>query len=640
METTSFILALGKTLPASCLQGFTVYLVLQLLFLADKKSTPLVKFNCYYVANWLLFAGFMSTFFHYYQPIADASFINDFSPTKTTGNFQTTILKPDLWFKLSFWVKHYAYIITCFYLVGLTCCVLKLSLGIVKISFFRNNRHLKLDENLTQTCIRSSSNFRLIKTASVYLSDKVFVPLTLGFIKPIIVFPIALINQLSAAQTEAILLHELAHIKRNDYLLNILLCIVQSFLFFNPAIWLMQREINKYREQCCDDLVLDQTQNQLAYARALLLIEQYRSNTLNLTLASNGKKYNLLNRIKRITNMKTNETSPQNKLVLLLLAIITIGLTVAWNMPVKKVSKNSIINRSSDFNRIKIALNPFEVKFSDDKILPFYKARNVSMNKVIADTIYVDYQSRKKPSQKLSFQDKEIYYNLSADTSIKSKNKFKIVLEDSVGNKREYNSIEELPADARKDFLKENENTNKLGLFNNNFNDTSNYALVRKYYNSPEWKKKEDAINKMGRDVDNYYNSPEWKKKMSDIKIYGEKLRKQINSPEWKKQQEELRKQDEKLRKQMNNPEFKKQMEDIKVQSEEIQKQFNSPEWKKQMADIEKQGEEIRKQFNSPEWKKQMKESIDSAQKNWKNSSDYQPRPGSKLRYIKPEQLH
>ena len=596
METTPFILALGKTLPASCLQGFTVYLVLQLLFLADKKSTPLVKFNCYYVANWLLFAGFISTFFHYYQPIADASFINDFSPTKTTGNFQTTILKPDLWFKLSFWVKHYAYIITCFYLVGLTFCVLKLSLGIVKISFFRNNQHLKLDENLTQTCIRSSSNFRLIKTASVYLSDKVCVPLTLGFIKPIIVFPIALINQLSAAQTEAILLHELAHIKRNDYLLNILLCIVQSFLFFNPAIWLMQREINKYREQCCDDLVLGNTQHKIAYARALLLIEQYRSHTLNLTLASNGKKYTLLNRIKRITNMKTNETSPQNKLVLLLLAITTIGLTVAWNMPIKKVSKNSIINRSSDFNRVKTALNPFEVKFSDDKILPFYKPSNVSINKVIADTIYVDYQSRKKPTQKLSFQDKEIYYNLSADTSIKSKNKFKIVLEDSIGNKKEYNSINELPKADQKELLKQ--------YWKDDQSDGS------KYYNSRMDTNEIASIKK-------YYNSQEWKKQMSDIKKQGEEIRKQFNSPQWKKQ-----------------------MADIKKQGEEIRKQFNSPKWKKQMADIEKQGEEIRKQFNSPEWKKQMEKSIDSARQNWKNSSDYQPRPGSKLRYIKPEQLH
>lgn len=582
METNQFILALSKTLPESCLQGAVVYVLLQLLFLGYKRSTPSLKFNFYYAANLCLFAGFVLTFFHHYQQIQVNAFDPKLLPDKVGNNISTVISKPNLWLQFSFWTSHYAYLITGSYLIGLLFCMLKLTIGLINISWFRNNKNLKLDSYLSNISNQLNSNFRLIKTVSVYLSDKICVPLTLGFIKPIIVFPIALINQLSAEQTEAILLHELAHIKRNDYLLNMLLCIVQSFLFFNPAIWLMEREINKYREQCCDDLVLDNTQHKIAYARALLLIEESRNTQLTLALASNGKKYTLLNRIKRITNMKINEPLPQNKFVVLLLAFIVIGISVAWNMPVKKALKSLAVHRLTNFSMVKTASNSSKVKLTADKMLLVHKSRNSSTNEMIADTINIEHQSKNKPSQKLSFQGKEIFYNLSADTSIKSKNKFKIVLEDSVGNKKEYNSIEELPQDAQKEFLKQNGKRNQLQGFNS-FDvkmDTSGIASIKKQFNSPEWKKQ-----------------------MADIRKQGQEIRKQFSSPEWKKQ-----------------------MADIRKQGEEIKKQFNSPQWKKQMLNIQIQSAQIKKHFNSPEWKKQMEKSIDSARKNWKNSNDYQPK--------------
>ncbi len=625
METNQFILALSKTLPESCLQGAVVYVLLQLLFLGYKKSTPSLKFNLYYAANLCLFAGFILTFFHHYQQIQVTSFNPNLLPDKVGNNISTVISKPNLWLQFSFWTSRYAYLITCSYLIGLLFCILKLIIGLININWFRNHKNLKLDSYLTNISNQLSSNFRLIKTVSVYLSDKIFVPLTLGFIKPIIVFPIALINQLSAEQTEAILLHELAHIKRNDYLLNMLLCIVQSFLFFNPVIWLMEREINKYREQCCDDLVLDNTQHKIAYARALLLIEENRSTNLTLALASNGKKYTLLNRIKRITNMKINEPSPQKKLVVSLLAFIVIGISVAWNMPVKKALKNLAVHRLTNFSMVKTASNSSKVKLPADKMLPVHKSHNSSINEMIADTINIEHQSRNKPSQKLSFQGKEIFYNLSADTSIKSKNKFKIVLEDSLGNKKEYNSINELPQDAQKEFLKENSKLNELQNFDFKFKfpDSNKfvYNFNNKFHSNPEWKKQTEEMRKQGeilrKQMQKQFNSPEWKKQMANIKIQGEEMRKQFNSPEFKKQMVDIKIQGEEIRKQFNSPEWKKQMEEIsKSVNEATTKYFNSPEWKKQQEDIRKQGEKLRKQFNSQKWKKQVEQIRKNSTKN------------------------
>ncbi len=568
METNQFILALSKTLPESCLQGLAVYLILQLLFYIDKRSTPSLKFNLYYTANLCLFAGFVLTFFHHYQQSQINAFYPKLLPDKIGNNIVTETSKPNLWLQFSFWTSRYAYLITCFYLIGLHFCMLKLTIGLININWFRNNKNLKLDNYLSNISNQLSSNFRLIKTVSVYLSDKICVPLTLGFIKPIIVFPIALINQLSAEQTEAILLHELAHIKRNDYLLNLLLGIVRSFLFFNPVVWLMEREINKYREQCCDDLVLDNTQHKIAYAHALLLIEESRNAQLTLTLASNGEKYTLLNRIKRITNMKINEPSPQNKLVLLLLAFIVIGISVAWNMPVKKTLKHLTVH-------------------------------NFKVIKEVSDSTHVEQFSNKtidypvhKSAKKSKPANRKFTVNSFTDTVIKSKNRFKIVLEDSTGNKKEYNSAEELPADAQKEFLKQNGNLNGLmelkdfPKMNMNFHfaDSNQFASIKKL----------------------------------------------SANPQWKKQAEEMRKLGEQMRLQFNNPQFKKQMENFRLQGEKMRLYYNSSEWKKQQEEMRKQGEALRKQFDSPQWKKQIEEStkksIDSARKNWKNSNDYQPK--------------
>ena len=586
METSLFILALSKTLPESCLQGIIVYLVLQLLLAVYKKSSSSFRFNLFYAASVLLFAGFVFNLFQHYNQIR-ASIFADTLMSNPSSNFAiTNTIKLGWWQQITFWTNHYAYTITGLYLIGLVFCVLRLMFGLINITWFRRDKHLQQHVVWAEKVKLLGTKFNLLKTVSIFLSNKIQVPLTIGFFKPIIVFPIALINQLSIQQTEAILLHELAHIKRADYMLNIVLSIIQSFLFFNPIIWLLSREINKYREQCCDDLVLDKTNNSIAYAQALFQIEQFRSSPLTLALAANGKKYTLLNRIKRITQMKTNDPSPQNKLIVLLLAITTIGISVAWNMPVKKAIKRTT---ATHFRVVKEALDTNKVEQFTNNVEQF------------ADNYKPVHQSHKK----IGLNNKIFIVNNFKDTVIKSKNKFKIVLEDSTGNKKEYNSIDELPANEQKEFLKENGKLNQFQDFNFAFKfpDSNKLAFNNKFYSSPQWKKQAEAMRKQGEALRKQFNSPEWKKQMADIKIQGEEIRKQFNSPEWKKQQEDIRKQGEEIQKQFNSPEWKKQMEDIRNQGEDIRKQFNSPEWKKQMEDLRKQDAKLNKQFNSKKWR-------------------------------------
>lgn len=171
------------------------------------------------------------------------------------------------------------------------------------------------------------------KKVQIWLSSLVDTPVTLGFFKPVILLPVAAVNHLSLKQAEAIILHELNHIRRNDYLVNLLIACVDVILFFNPFARLLTATIRKERENCCDDLVLQFSYEPQSYARALLTLEQNRINTSALALAATGKdKHFLLNRVKRILGNEPVSNPFNQKLVAYLLSALLIAF-IGWYNP-------------------------------------------------------------------------------------------------------------------------------------------------------------------------------------------------------------------------------------------------------------------------------------------------------------------
>lgn len=212
-------------------------------------------------------------------------------------------------------------------------------------SQYRYTRHVS-----TQAVHKLSPQFRMYvqqvavrmgikKDIKVWLSEIVDTPMTIGFWKPVILMPIASINGLSTQQVEAILLHELAHIRRNDYLVNLLIASIDIILFFNPFSRLFIRTIKKERENSCDDLVLQFQYNAHAYASALLMIEQKRVMKVALGMAATGKNNRmLLDRVKRILNQPVS-TRYNNRMVAHLFAGALIAL-IAWSNPGTVIVKN------------------------------------------------------------------------------------------------------------------------------------------------------------------------------------------------------------------------------------------------------------------------------------------------------------
>jgi bla regulator protein BlaR1 len=136
----------------------------------------------------------------------------------------------------------------------------------------------------------AAKSLNITQKVTVGLSHMVDVPCIVGFLKPVILLPITLSTYLEAEEIEAILMHELAHIKRNDYLINLLQQVITTLLFFNPCVLLINKIIGEERENSCDDLVVDSTKAPVIYAKALFKLEQSRQNQVTVSAGCNWQK--------------------------------------------------------------------------------------------------------------------------------------------------------------------------------------------------------------------------------------------------------------------------------------------------------------------------------------------------------------
>jgi hypothetical protein len=157
--------------------------------------------------------------------------------------------------------------------------------------------------------------------------------MVVGVLRPMILLPITIADDLGAAGLEAILLHELAHISRADFLINLFQSIIETLLFFNPFAWRISAAIRREREHCCDDLVVAQISQPLTYARALVSLAGRQQEVPGMALGATGSRPLLLNRIKRIIEMKKHPIRYGQIVAACSLAAIFITISIACFTP-------------------------------------------------------------------------------------------------------------------------------------------------------------------------------------------------------------------------------------------------------------------------------------------------------------------
>ena len=109
----------------------------------------------------------------------------------------------------------------------------------------------------------------LARRIQVVVTERLTSPAVMGLLAPVLILPLSLVTTLPPGQLQLILLHELAHIRRGDYLVNLCQLLAESLLFFNPAVWWISRQIRQEREACCDAMAIAQAGERLQYARTL-----------------------------------------------------------------------------------------------------------------------------------------------------------------------------------------------------------------------------------------------------------------------------------------------------------------------------------------------------------------------------------
>lgn len=222
------------------------------------------------------------------------------------------------------------------------------------LNFIRNYRYVQVirrfglsraDVQWRMFVQKIAARMDIRKPVYIWMSELVSSPVTIGYLKPVILLPLAAVNHLNTQQIEAVILHELSHIKRYDYFINLLTKLIQTVLYFNPFVKSFVRIFETEREKSCDETVMQFQYEPHGYASALLVLEKaaHVPNHSLAVAASDGKKSEFRKRIEWIMGIRSKQTFSFNKLagvVAALLCFIGLNAFIILSQPAKQQSQN------------------------------------------------------------------------------------------------------------------------------------------------------------------------------------------------------------------------------------------------------------------------------------------------------------
>ncbi|RVT98315.1 hypothetical protein EOD41_16080 [Mucilaginibacter limnophilus] len=571
---------LGITVIHSLWQGLLVYLLLQIVLSCAPSLSSAKKHNLGMLALLAMAGWFVVTFFNevsHVDWLAKQALDNVAPFNFVPSPVSRVVNQPDSY---QYIIKQYLPYITVVYLIGLLLNALKLCFAWRNI--IQVKRSLTVVDELQQAVKTYTEQLNISKNVSVNISRMVDVPGVIGFMKPIILLPVTLSTSLSSAEVEAILLHELAHIKRNDYLFNLLQQVIGVLMFFNPFAILVNRIINTERENSCDDHVVEMTGQPLVYARALLKLEQYKPN-LQLALAATGKKYVLLNRIERIMTTRKLTANVRHILAVILLFTLSLG-SIAWLNP--EIKNNKIV-----INPIAIARNLFA------DTVPGKKPVKKGVKKKTTTGVY-KIKTEKGKTVIYSFDDDPELARLSAEVEkhgeaiekFYESAEFKKLSEEMEKNGEAISAYYDSP-EMRK-LIEEQEKLSE--------------EFDKKWSNNPEMEKLEKQLDEAGKQIDQYYDAPAFKTLEKQLEAASTRLEKSnFGSAEFNKNRAEVSRLSKEVGAYAQNPQIKAQQDKVRELGQKVRDYYQSPEFKAQQSRIRTLGDSIGKLHNNAAIKQQ-----------------------------------
>src|SRR6267142_952456 len=297
----SLTYTLGLTLLHFLWQGAVIALLLAVANTAMRRASARSRYAAACIALALMFACAVATFLSLNAPqmtsesaaaplIASAVDTTAIAAPKPQAQSSISSLSGLLPWFVYFWTAG-------------VCILTARSLGgwIAVRRFARHNAR-PADAGWQQRLARLARRLEISRVVRLCESAISEVPAVIGWLRPVVLLPASALSGLSPEQLESLLAHELAHIRRHDYLINLVQTGMETLLFYHPAIWWVSARIRAERENCCDDLAVQVCGDPLVYARALTQLEQLRCGAPRLAMAATSGP--LLSRIQRLISSR------------------------------------------------------------------------------------------------------------------------------------------------------------------------------------------------------------------------------------------------------------------------------------------------------------------------------------------------
>ncbi len=332
---------------------FTIMALFMSVLLKKLQNAPAsVRYNIALGSLFVAILLFTGSFIYFYQDTLDQQIGNPSVQIITTT--VSEYMEPN-GFNFFDWMQQtmeaYRWPLAITWIAGVILFGFRLFGSLMYVQFLTRRSQSIDTPSVNAAFYRVCSHFNINKKITLQESKYISSPMILGVIKPVILFPIGMLNQLSISETEAILAHELAHFGRKDILINILQTIIEALLYYHPAIWWISANIRVERENCCDEQAIAYAGNRIQYAKTLVKIQEIQQSAPLLALQFTNKSF-FSNRIKRILNMTQTRNFLKEKIITTLIVLILIVV----------VSKDLSGNYSSQSDEMKLATQENEIK--------------------------------------------------------------------------------------------------------------------------------------------------------------------------------------------------------------------------------------------------------------------------------------
>lgn len=346
--------ALCWTLLHSVWQIVVIALLLSLLLVLLKRNSAGLRYIICNIFLWLVVMASFATFIYYHQR-SEKLFNVVYVPVRVSVQPADKVLaantiaekNPDPsvitdkaqspWTAFNQYFNRHLPAIVLFWTLGVCFFIIRLLSGLSYISYLKKRQSYPPPDKWQRIVQSLSAKAGCRRPLLLKESGIAVTPMVVGFLKPVILFPVGMLNNLTYEEAEGILAHEIAHIIRNDYFINIIQSIIEAVYYYHPAAWWMSSMIRNERESACDEIAVRMTGNSLNYAKALIAVEQLRVAQPRTALAFAGKgKSQLRTRIERILNISNSKNNSMSKIIAVSL-IFALFTTLAVSQNSKKV---------------------------------------------------------------------------------------------------------------------------------------------------------------------------------------------------------------------------------------------------------------------------------------------------------------